>query len=104
MVLLNLKDRTGNKSLNFAKTRYLNSWVSLQVISKLQMESEVCSAPILNVSKQIPFSGASYKSSDYRFKKRAGLGNTFLDPFFHMGGIERDDIAEAGEALAVCPK
>lgn len=38
---------------------------------------------------------------------RKGLAlviHTSLDPFFHMGGIERDDIAEAGEALAVWPK
>lgn len=29
---------------------------------------------------------------------------TFLDPFFRMCGIERDDMAETGEALAVCAK
>lgn len=33
-----------------------------------------------------------------------GLITTFLDPFFRMCGIERDDMAETGEALAVCAK
>lgn len=45
MVLLTLKDCTGNKSITFSKTKYLNSWVSLQIIAKLQMESGACFAP-----------------------------------------------------------
>lgn len=101
MVLLNPKDPTGNKSITFSETKCLNSrsWQNRRWKVGLVL------LPAWMSASRSPSQEPPTKVLTAGLRKGLALvTTTSLDPFFHMGGIERDGIAETGEALSVCPK